>query len=59
MKALLVVLAYIHSGGVGGGISVEVETKELPNIQVCQQAGEALKEMGGKMISFRCIEYSN
>ncbi|MET4733939.1 hypothetical protein ABIE64_002668 [Thalassospira sp. MBR-102] len=58
MKVLLVVLAYLHSGGVGGGISMDVETKELPNMETCVAAGEALRQMSAKGIQYSCVPIS-
>ncbi len=55
MKALLVVLAYLHSGGVGGGIALDIETKEMPNIETCIAAGEALRRMSEKAIQYNCV----
>lgn len=58
MKFLLVVLAYVSSGGVGGGVAMDVQIKEVPTQQACQDAGEALRAMGGKSIKYQCVAYA-
>lgn len=55
MKALLVVLAYLHSGGVGGGVTMDIETRELANMETCVAAGEALRKMSPNGVQYSCV----
>ncbi len=56
MKTILVIFLYVAGAGVGGAPSAQVQTITLNSQQECQKVAQAVAEMGGSTIQYRCVD---